>query len=92
MAAVATSRPAPDPDPPPSTDPSHSDDNTVRPKSNHLFQMAVFFQMAVVLAMLCVGPWNEVNDQMCTIIDICADRGVDAFFRSDGPDHEQGDR
>ena len=31
--------------------------------------------------MLCVGPWNEVNDQMCEIIDICADRGVDAFFR-----------
>ena len=37
--------------------------------------------MAVVLTMLCVGPWNEVNDQMCKIIDICADRGVDAFFR-----------
>ena len=42
MAAVTTSRPAPDPDPPPSTDPNHSNDNTVRPKSNHLFQMAVF--------------------------------------------------
>ena len=38
-------------------------------------------QMAVVLTMLCVGPWNEVNDQMCAIIDICADRGVDTFFR-----------
>ena len=42
MAAVTTSRPAPDPDPPSSRDPNHSDDNTVRPKSNHLFQMAVF--------------------------------------------------
>ena len=37
--------------------------------------------MAVVLAMLCVGPWNKVNDQMRMIIDISADRGVDAFFR-----------
>ena len=42
MMAVTTSRPAPDHDPPSSRDPNHSDDNTVRPKSNHLFQMAVF--------------------------------------------------
>ena len=42
MAAVTTSRPAQDPDPPSSRGPNHSDDNTVRPKSNHLFQMAVF--------------------------------------------------
>ena len=83
VTALTTSRPAPGPDQPSSRDPNHSDDNTVRPKSNHLFQMAVFFQfqMAVVLTMLCVGPYNEVNDQMCAIIDICADRGVDAFFR-----------
>ena len=42
VAAVTTSRPAPDPDPSSSKDLNHSDDNTVRPKSNHLLQMAVF--------------------------------------------------
>ena len=39
-------------------------------------------QLAVVLTMLCVGPWCETNDEFRKVIGMCADHGVDSFFRT----------
>ena len=64
------------PDVTPASTPQHNDDDTVQPKSNTLLQLAV------VLTMLCVGPWCEANDEFGKVIGMCADHGVDSFFRT----------
>ena len=78
-AASPTDEPPPSSDPgasAPASTPQHNDDDTVQPKSNTLLQLAV------VLTMLCVGPWCETNDEFRKVIGICADHGVDSFFRT----------